>query len=99
MSPAPDKKLASELESREVAEAAREEEWEHRSFAKGLFDGRVALDLIDPLPDPDPDEQAVKFVGGPFSGTYRDYFSGESIAVSDGTTLVLPPWGYRVLVQ
>lgn len=38
-----------------------------------------------------PDEQAVKFVGGPFSG--------ESLAVSDGTTLVLPPWGYRVLVQ
>jgi alkylation response protein AidB-like acyl-CoA dehydrogenase len=58
MSPATDKKLASELESREVAEAAREEEWEHRSFAKGLFDGRVELKLIDPLPEPDPEERA-----------------------------------------
>lgn len=46
------KALASEQESRQVAEAAREAEWEHRSFARGLFDGRVDLGLIDPMPAP-----------------------------------------------
>ncbi|MCA9738570.1 MAG: acyl-CoA dehydrogenase family protein, partial [Gemmatimonadetes bacterium] len=43
------KKLASEREAREVAEAAREKDWEHASFARGLFDGRVELGLIQPL--------------------------------------------------
>jgi alkylation response protein AidB-like acyl-CoA dehydrogenase len=50
-------RLASELEAREVAEAAREEEWENRSFARALFNGTLPLDLIDPLPTPDPEEQ------------------------------------------
>lgn len=49
--------LATELEAREVAEAAREEEWERRSFSKRLFDGRLALDLIHPHPEPDPEEE------------------------------------------
>src|SRR5688572_3118029 len=49
---------ASELEAREVAEVAREEEWEKRSFARALFDGTLPLDLIDPLPEPDADERA-----------------------------------------
>jgi alkylation response protein AidB-like acyl-CoA dehydrogenase len=49
---------ASELEAREVAEAAREEEWEKRSFARALFDGTLPLELIDPLPEPDADERA-----------------------------------------
>jgi len=44
-------------ESREVAEAAREEEWQ-QSFARALFAGALPLDLIDPLPAPDPEEQA-----------------------------------------
>jgi len=46
-----------------------------------------------------PEEQPVQFTDGPFSGEYQDYFSGESLTVSDNTTLVLPPWGYRVLVR
>lgn len=54
---ADDKKLATELESREVAEQAREQDWEKRSFARALFEGRLDLDLIYPLPDPDPEEQ------------------------------------------
>ena len=57
MSKIADHALASELESREVAEVAREEEWERRSFSKRLFNGRLALDLIHPHPEPDPDEQ------------------------------------------
>ena len=50
--------LATEQEAREVAEAAREEHWEKSSFAQALFDGTLAVSLIDPLPPPDPDEQA-----------------------------------------
>ena len=51
------KQLASELEARDVAEAARESEWAGSSFVRELFLGRVALDLIDPYPVPDPEEE------------------------------------------
>src|SRR3989442_14520280 len=47
-SPAP---LASEQEARELAEAARETEW-NPSFVKELFEGRLRLDLIRPIPAP-----------------------------------------------
>ena len=46
-----------------------------------------------------PDEQAVTFLEGPFSGEYRDYFSGESLTMGEDSALVLPAWGYRVLVR
>jgi len=49
---------ATEREAREVAEGAREQEWEKRSFARALFEGSLELDLVYPLPEPDPDEQA-----------------------------------------
>ena len=42
---------ASAQEAREVAEAAREQEWE-ASFVKELFEGRLRLDLIHPYPEP-----------------------------------------------
>ncbi len=58
MSEQHERRLATEAESRAVAEAAREEEWEKRSFSKRLFDGRLALDLVHPFPEPDADEQA-----------------------------------------
>jgi len=48
----------SEHEARAVAEASRETTWEAPSFVRELFLGRLALDLIDPYPEPDPDEQA-----------------------------------------
>ena len=51
------KKLATELEAREVAEQAREQDWERRSFARALFEGRFDLDLVHPHPRPDPEEQ------------------------------------------
>jgi alkylation response protein AidB-like acyl-CoA dehydrogenase len=51
-------KLASELEARELAEGAREDQWAERSFARALFGGTLPLHLIDPLPPLDPDEQA-----------------------------------------
>jgi hypothetical protein len=49
--------LASEQEAREVAEAARETEW-NPSFVKELFEGRLRLDLIHPFPEPDPADVA-----------------------------------------
>src|SRR5262249_55093801 len=49
---------ASEQEARAVAEASRETTWEAPSFVRELFLGRLALDLIDPHPEPDADEQA-----------------------------------------
>ena len=47
----------SEEEARQVAEAARETEWSAPSFVRELFLGRLNLDLIDPPPTPDPEEQ------------------------------------------
>jgi alkylation response protein AidB-like acyl-CoA dehydrogenase len=47
----------SEAEARQVAEAARETEWTKPSFVRELFLGRLRLDLIDPPPQPDPQEQ------------------------------------------
>ncbi|MEO3766563.1 acyl-CoA dehydrogenase family protein [Streptomyces sp. B8F3] len=42
----------TEKEAREVAEAAREQDWRKPSFAKELFLGRFRLDLIHPHPEP-----------------------------------------------
>ena len=71
---------ASELEAREVAEAAREKKWEKRSFVKELFDGRLSLDLIHPHPEPDPEEQAR---AAPFlkelEAFCRDHIDGDAI--------------------
>jgi alkylation response protein AidB-like acyl-CoA dehydrogenase len=53
--PAP---AATEREAREVAEAAREEEWRKHSFVRDLFEGRLRLDLIHPYPVADPAEEA-----------------------------------------
>jgi len=46
----------TEKEARQVAEAAREQEWTKPSFGKELFLGRLRLDLIHPHPQPS-DEQ------------------------------------------
>ncbi|HEX2249094.1 MAG TPA: acyl-CoA dehydrogenase family protein [Gemmatimonadales bacterium] len=46
--------LATEQEAREVAEAAREKEWEAPSFVRELFEGSYRLDLVHPFPAPDP---------------------------------------------
>ncbi|MFB7465834.1 acyl-CoA dehydrogenase family protein [Streptomyces sp. NPDC056224] len=42
----------TEREARQVAEAAREQDWRKPSFAKELFLGRLRLDLIHPHPLP-----------------------------------------------
>jgi len=50
--------VVTERDARAVAEAARETEWAKPSFVRELFLGRLRLDLIDPLPEPDPQVEA-----------------------------------------
>ena len=52
----PNSRLASEQEARDVAEEAREQEWEKRSFARALFAGTFDLGLLWPPPEADPEE-------------------------------------------
>jgi alkylation response protein AidB-like acyl-CoA dehydrogenase len=52
----PEPHRVSAQESRAVAEAAREREWDRPSFVRELFNGRLLLDLIHPYPQPDPSE-------------------------------------------
>ncbi|MGH7551474.1 MAG: acyl-CoA dehydrogenase family protein, partial [Longimicrobiales bacterium] len=47
----------TEQEARQVAEAAREAEWTLPSFVRELFLGHLRLDLIDPPPQLDAEEQ------------------------------------------
>src|SRR6266511_5307519 len=42
--------ITSEHESRQVAEQARQSEWEGRGFLRDLFLGKFRLDLIHPYP-------------------------------------------------
>ncbi|MEU9099389.1 acyl-CoA dehydrogenase family protein [Streptomyces sp. NPDC048361] len=60
----------SEREARQVAEAAREQDWRKPSFAKELFLGRLRLDLIHPHPQPAP--EAVER-GEAFLAKMRDF--------------------------
>ena len=46
--------MATEQEAREVAEAAREKDWDSPSFVRELFEGSFRLDLVHPFPQPDP---------------------------------------------
>jgi alkylation response protein AidB-like acyl-CoA dehydrogenase len=56
--PAPSPRPSGADEAREVAEAAREEEWRNHGFVRDLFDGKLRLDLIHPYPQPDPEDEA-----------------------------------------
>jgi alkylation response protein AidB-like acyl-CoA dehydrogenase len=48
------KRNVSADEAREVAEAAREQEWAAPSFVKDLFLGKLRMDLVHPYPVQDP---------------------------------------------
>src|SRR3989475_11207880 len=50
------KRKVSADEAREVAEAAREQEWAAPSFVRDLFLGTLRMDLIHPYPEQDPEE-------------------------------------------
>ncbi|GGT46009.1 acyl-CoA dehydrogenase family protein [Streptomyces chromofuscus] len=71
MSAAPtNRPTVTEREARQVAEAAREQDWRKPSFAKELFLGRFRLDLIHPHPLP-PDDDAQR--GEEFLTKLRDF--------------------------
>ncbi|MBM7092432.1 acyl-CoA dehydrogenase family protein [Streptomyces sp. S12] len=69
-SPVPTRPTVTEREARQVAEAAREQDWRKPSFAKELFLGRFRLDLIHPHPLP-ADEAAQR--GEEFLAKLRDF--------------------------
>ncbi|HEV2146016.1 MAG TPA: acyl-CoA dehydrogenase family protein [Longimicrobiaceae bacterium] len=48
----------TEKEARAVAEAARETEWSKPSFVRDLFLGRLRMELLDPFPQGDPEQEA-----------------------------------------
>jgi alkylation response protein AidB-like acyl-CoA dehydrogenase len=50
----PRTQLATEQEAREVAEAAREKDWQAPSFVRELFEGSFRLDLVHPYPEMSP---------------------------------------------
>src|SRR2546426_11877981 len=52
------KRPVSAEEARDVAEAAREQEWAAPSFVRDLFLGKLRMDLIDPYPEQDAEEVA-----------------------------------------
>ena len=62
---APEPKVSA-AEARDVAEAAREQEWAAPSFVRELFLGRLRMDLIHPYPEQDPaeEERARPFLQG-----------------------------------
>src|SRR3954447_26065869 len=64
----------SEREARQVAEAAREQEWKLPSFGKELFLGNFRLDLIHPQPklDAEATEKGEKFLR-----TLREFLENE----------------------
>ncbi|MGW0761600.1 acyl-CoA dehydrogenase family protein [Streptomyces sp. NPDC002814] len=70
MSAAPTKPSVTEREARQVAEAAREQDWRKPSFAKELFLGRFRLDLVHPHPTP-PAEDVQR--GEEFLAKLRDF--------------------------
>src|SRR2546428_1802098 len=51
----PERKVSADG-AREVAEAAREQQWAAPSFVRDLFLGSLRMALIDPYPERDPDE-------------------------------------------
>lgn len=71
---APSIRNVSEREARQVAEAAREQNWRKPSFAKELFLGRFRLDLIHPHPTPAADDVRR---GEKFLATLRDFCETE----------------------
>ena len=63
--------IASEKEARDVAESARETEWEHPSFVRELYLGRFRFDLVHPHPVVDDPVEAAR--AKPFFDTLRAF--------------------------
>jgi alkylation response protein AidB-like acyl-CoA dehydrogenase len=74
--------LATEKEARDVAEQARETEWEHPSFARELYLGRFRPDLIYPHP---PNDTAEEARAKPFMDKLKAFLDGVDSAEIDRT--------------
>jgi alkylation response protein AidB-like acyl-CoA dehydrogenase len=67
--------------SRDVAESAREDRWEHQSFMRACFEGRVRLDLLrhrPPPPDPETAARGERFLRD-LEAFVRDRVDGDAI--------------------
>jgi alkylation response protein AidB-like acyl-CoA dehydrogenase len=64
----------TERDAREVTEAAREKEWVKPSFVRELFLGDVRLDLIHPIPEPEP---GARERGEKFMAEMKDFLERE----------------------
>jgi len=73
---------ASEQEARDVAEDARETEWEHPSFVKELFLGRFRFDLVHPHPVED---AAAEAAAKPFLATLKAFLERYDADLVDRT--------------
>ena len=73
---------ASEQEARDVAEDARESEWEYPSFVKELFLGRFRFDLVHPHPPEDPAEVAA---AAPFLAKLKEFLERYDADMVDRT--------------
>jgi alkylation response protein AidB-like acyl-CoA dehydrogenase len=72
----------SELESRKVAEASREAEWQHPSFMREMFLGNFRLDLIHPFPLPH--EERPEFTA--FYQAFAEFFRDQVDPIEIDTT-------------
>jgi alkylation response protein AidB-like acyl-CoA dehydrogenase len=66
------KQGVSERESRQVAEASRQAEWEKPSFMRELFLGTLRVDLIHPFPLPGADRAEFRSFYEQFTAFLRD---------------------------
>ncbi len=67
-------KNKEEIEAMEVAEAAREQDWEHPSFVADLFMGKVQWNSLLPFPL---QSDADRAAGDPFLKSLKEFFDKE----------------------
>jgi alkylation response protein AidB-like acyl-CoA dehydrogenase len=79
---------ADKRKTLEVAEAAREKDWKHPSFAKQLFMGDVDWKLIHPFPQQTPEEKAE---GDLYIDELSSYLSENLDADLVDETRTIPP--------
>ncbi len=79
MSDAKQQRVTTEQESREVAEQARQTEWEGRAFIRELYLGGLPLDLVHPFPT----EEAERPEFRKFYDGMRDFMTNgvDSVAI------------------
>ncbi len=64
-------KNKEEIEAMEVAEAAREDSWQHPSFVADLFMGKIQWDSLIPFPE---QPEADRIAGEPFLKALKEFF-------------------------